>query len=267
MSKFLKKMLRLKQEEVSKGMQSLPYKELIKRIRTESSIPGGFLSALAGGGAVIAEVKYSSPSKGNFQITHSIKELVVQYQNGGASAISVLTEPYYFNGSYEKLEMVRSSTHLPILQKDFIIHPWQIYRGRAAGASAVLLIAALLEDGHLQNLYHQAQQLGMDCLVEVHNGEELARLRRFSPKIIGVNNRNLNTLEVDLDTCMGLAQSLPKNALKIAESGITSSQDVQKIAAAGYHGILVGEALVSSSSPGTMIKEYQRQFKKSGDPL
>lgn len=264
MSSFLRKILALKKQEVAEGMEAIPLKILEKQIASQAAAPNRFQKVMEGGSdcKIIAEIKYASPSRGRLTADYDLKSRVSEYERGGATAISVLTERYYFDGSYQKLAQVKEQSKLPVLQKDFIIHPWQIYRGRAAGASAVLLIAALLDDRKLQALYYEAQQLGMDCLVEVHDERELDKVMKFSPPLVGVNNRNLSSFTVDLDTCIRLAKRLPEETVTIAESGVKNFADIKRIAAAGYDGVLVGEVLMTCSRPAAIIKGFKDTFDR-----
>ncbi len=258
MSDFLKKIRAVKEQEVENGRRELPLPVLKEQIESSSFRAGSFSRAFSGPGLqVIAEVKKASPSRGILRQQRDIKSLVAAYERGGAAAISVLTEERFFKGSYQTLARVASQTSLPVLHKEFIIHPWQIYRGRAAGAAAVLLIVALLTGRQLEELYFQARELGMDCLVEVHNRRELERAKKLKPAVIGVNNRNLKTLTVEIKTCLDLAGDLPDAAVKIAESGIRTGHDVRKIAGAGFDGVLVGEALVEDSSPEKLLAQFR----------
>lgn len=254
MAGFIAKMRMLKTQEVETGLVKRPIRQLEAEIAAKDLPANIFAPALNRPGlAVIAEIKRASPSKGVIAAEINLENIIEDYQTGESAALSVLTDQYYFRGGYDLLEQAALLTCLPILHKEFIIHPWQLYRGRAAGASAALLIAALLDDQELADLYHEAKGLGMDCIVEVHNRHELERVKTLNPAIIGVNNRNLRTLEVDVDTCLQLASDLPPAAIKIAESGIATFHDAWRAAYVGFDAVLVGEALMVSPQPRQLL--------------
>ncbi|WP_366923661.1 indole-3-glycerol phosphate synthase TrpC [Metallumcola ferriviriculae] len=259
MSGFLSEIVKIKKEEVTRGCRELPITDLKTIITSRDYQPGAFVHALRSDGfKVIAEVKQASPSRGSFEHRWEKNELINQYQQGGAAAISVITDEKYFQGSYRLLGKVVDRTILPVLHKEFIIDPWQILRGRAAGASAVLLIAALVDDVMLKELYLTAKNLGMDCLLEVHDRNELDRILGLQPEVIGVNNRNLKTLTVNIDTAVSLAAELPQTAVSIAESGIKTFCEAQRLADAGYNGVLMGEALVTNVQPKQLLKKLRQ---------
>ncbi len=208
--------------------------------------PLGFIGALMRNGppALIAEVKKASPSKGVIREDFNAAEIAKAYENAGASCISVLTDKPFFQGSYEDLKNVRQSVSLPVLRKDFMLDEYQIYESRALGADCILLIMAALEDAQAKHLYELATELRMDVLVEVHDKEELQRTLKLNPEMIGVNSRNLKTLEVDIQTAHDLAALIPDHILKVAESGIGSNQDIKALQNSGYSAFLVGESLM-----------------------
>ena len=196
---------------------------------------------------IIAEIKRASPSKGVINDTIDVTETAQNYERGGACAISVLTEEDRFQGSLDDLEIVRNSTEIPILRKDFIYDEFQIYEAAARGADAVLLIAAMLDDKDLTNLYRLAeQQLNLDVLLEVHTLEELKRAAETDAKIIGVNNRDLHSFAVSLDVSRELIKHAPPNALIVAESGLRTREDLLELKDLGYNGFLIGEILMKS---------------------
>lgn len=216
--------------------------------------------ALSGEGVnIIAEVKRASPSKGVIKDGVDPAATARSYERGGAAAISVLTEEDYFKGSMEDLRAVRDAVSLPILQKDFIFDEFQIYEAAAAGADAVLLIAATLNDETLANLHYIAEdRMGMDALVEVHDRTELERARKLGARLIGVNNRNLKTFDVSLDVSRELIGSAPEGAVMVTESGLNSRHDILELKDLGFHGFLIGETLMRSEDPEKTLVELVR---------
>jgi len=205
--------------------------------------------------AVIAEVKRSSPSKGELADIADPAALATEYEAGGAAAISVLTEERRFGGSLHDLDAVRAKVEIPVLRKDFIVTPYQVWEARAHGADMVLLIVAALEQLALESLVERVHSLGMTALVEVHHEDEVARAVDAGAQVIGVNARNLATLEVDRDTFARVAPSIPDDIVTIAESGIRDSHDVMEYARAGADAVLVGEALVKNRDPRNTVAE------------
>ncbi|WP_027502034.1 indole-3-glycerol phosphate synthase TrpC [Rhodococcus sp. UNC363MFTsu5.1] len=209
----------------------------------------------ASGIGVIAEVKRASPSKGVLSDITDPAELAVAYQQGGARVISVLTEERRFNGSLADLDAVRAAVTIPVLRKDFIVGPYQIHEARAHGADVILLIVAALEQDALASLLDRTESLGMTALVEVHTEEEADRALEAGASVIGINARNLKTLEVDRDTFARIAPGLPTEVVKIAESGVRGTADLLAYAGAGADAVLVGEGLVTSGDPRTAVKD------------
>jgi len=205
--------------------------------------------------AIIAEIKKASPSAGIIRKDFDPEKIAREYQDSGAAALSIITEVRHFQGGLEILALLRWNTRLPLLRKDFIIDRYQILEARHAGADAVLLIAALLDAPSLKSLRIEAEQYGMDALVEIHNETELQKALDAGATIIGANNRDLRTFEVSLDVSLRIAPLLPKNILAVAESGIRTPDDIRRLADAGYHGFLVGEPLMRSPSPGAALAE------------
>jgi len=205
--------------------------------------------------ALIAEIKRKSPSKGVLANGIDPAAVARTYQQAGASAVSVLTDEKYFAGTIADLQAVRSEIDLPILRKDFIIDVYQLYQARAVGADVVLLIAAALDPGMLERLYHKAYDLGLEVLVEVHDQDELEKIIPFRPRIVGVNNRNLNTFTTDLATAEQLRDSIPADSICVAESGIHSRDDMVRMERAGYNAVLIGEGIITAPDRGVRIKE------------
>ncbi len=206
--------------------------------------------------SIIAEVKRSSPSKGSLAQISSPEKLARKYQEGGAAVISVLTEQRRFGGSLEDFSKVRGEVSIPLLRKDFIVNEYLVKESRAYGADLILLIVAALGDDELKQLYHLVKSLGMEALIEIHNQEELERALAISPKIIGVNARNLKTLEIDQSNFAKLLPLIPSGIVRIAESGMSEPRDGQSALVAGADVILVGEALVKSENPADSVREF-----------
>ncbi len=230
-------------EEIESGLKGLP-------------APRDFASALRNGGfGVIAEIKRASPSKGWLRQDLDTVELARSYVRGGACAISVLTESRFFRGSLGHLAAVRDAVSLPVLRKDFILEPYQVYESRYYGADALLLIAGILAPRVLRRLIELTGQLGMTPLVEVHDEVELRRVLEAGARVIGINNRNLEDFTVDLGTTLRLLPLMPPDVLVVSESGVSTKEQASRLRAAGINGILVGEALVTSDKPEEKIKE------------
>jgi indole-3-glycerol phosphate synthase len=214
----------------------------------------GFRAALAAAGVrVIAECKRRSPSRGVLRAEYDPAEIALRYAEAGAAAISVLTEPTFFDGALAHLEAVRATVDVPLLRKDFVVDDYQLLEARAAGADALLLIVAALDDQTLARLTRGAHSLGLDVLVEVHDELELDRAIAAGSDIIGVNNRNLRTLAVDVDESLRLAARMPDSVIAVAESGLKSGDDVRRLQAAGYRAFLIGERFMTAADPGAAL--------------
>lgn len=255
---ILKKICHRKAEEVSARAEHRSLAELRARVAGASPIRG-FAAALearvlGGGAAVIAEIKRASPSKGVLREDFRPAEIARGYACGGAACLSVLTDRDFFQGSDADLLEARAACELPVIRKDFIIDPYQVYEARAIGADCILLIAACLEDGALRDLNGLAQELGMDVLVEVHDAAELTRALGIPGRLVGINNRNLRTFEVSLETTHGLLGSVPEDRLLVTESGILGPEDVALVRGWGVHAFLVGEAFMRAPDPGIELK-------------
>ncbi|MGE4052349.1 MAG: indole-3-glycerol phosphate synthase TrpC [Piscinibacter sp.] len=258
-SDILNKIVAVKREEIATA----------KRLRDEASLRreaealGGqrdFVGALrakmaAGRAAVIAEVKKASPSKGVLREHFVPAEIAASYERGGAACLSVLTDVQFFQGSAEFLRQARAACALPVLRKDFMVDAYQVFEARAMGADCILLIAACLDDAQMADLEAQALALGMAVLVEVHDGAELDRALRLRTPLVGINNRNLRSFEVTLDTTLGLLPRVPKDRLLVTESGILGPGDVQRMRDADVHAFLVGEAFMRADDPGAALRQ------------
>jgi len=221
--------------------------------------PHAFRAALRSDGInVIAEFKRRSPSKGMIREGANPIDIARAYQAGGAVAMSVLTEEDYFDGSLDDLMQVKATVDLPVLRKDFVVEEYQIYESAAAGADAILLIVAALDDELLARLRRLAEdELQMDALVEVHTSEEMKRAAACGAKLIGINNRDLRTFEVSLDTSLRLAREAPADALLISESGLNNAADLQRLYEAGYRGFLIGETLMRADDPAAALRSFR----------
>jgi indole-3-glycerol phosphate synthase len=216
--------------------------------------PRGFRAALAAEGVrVIAECKRRSPSRGVLRATYDPAAIARAYASAGAAAISVLTEPTFFDGALDHLHAVREAVDLPVLRKDFIVDAYQLVEARAAGADAVLLIVAALDDEALIELSGAARGLGLDVLVEVHEERELDRALDAGATLVGVNNRNLRTLAVDVEASFRLAARMPAGVLAVAESGLRTGEDLCRLRQAGYRAFLIGERFMSAADPGAAL--------------
>lgn len=256
---ILRKILCRKREEVAQRSAVLPLNELSQRAQAAAPVRG-FARALrdrveARQSAVIAEIKKASPSKGVLRENFDPAAIARSYQAGGASCLSVLTDVDFFQGADEYLQQARAACALPVLRKDFVLDPYQVYEARALGADCILLIVAVLEDEMLMELLQLAEHLGMDALVEVHDATEMERALATPAPLIGVNNRNLRTFETSLETTIELLPAFPLDRLLVTESGIHSRDDVQLMRNKGVHAFLVGEAFMRADNPGERLAE------------
>jgi len=245
-----------KREHVKQSKTALSLSNLEDQIK-EQPVPRGFIQRLntvaENGIALITEVKKASPSKGIIREDFDPATIAQIYENGGAACISVLTDEPYFQGHDDHFKAVREAVNLPLIRKDFMIDPYQIHESRAMGADCILLIMAALDDSLVADLYTLATDLGMDVLVEIHDETEMQRALKLGPAMIGVNNRNLKTLEVDVQTSFYLREQMPANITKIAESGLADHHTISKLQNAGYAGFLVGESLMREDDIGNAL--------------
>ncbi|QCO67052.2 indole-3-glycerol phosphate synthase TrpC [Luteimonas yindakuii] len=263
MTDILERILQRKHEEVAERRQVRPMDELRERA-PGAPAPRGFAQAIertiaAGRPAVIAEVKKASPSKGVIRADFQPAAIARSYAEAGATGLSVLTDRDFFQGADEYLVTARANCDLPVLRKDFVIDPYQVYEARVLGADCVLLIVAALDDAALASLSVLAQSLGMDVLVEAHDGEELARALRLPAHdgrlpLIGINNRSLRSFEVSLDTTLSLRDRVSGGHRLVTESGVHNRADVERLRAADVHAFLVGEAFMREPDPGAALR-------------
>jgi indole-3-glycerol phosphate synthase len=257
MSDILNKIVATKREEIAAAQARRSLASLRAEAEGRSDVRG-FAAALrakvaAGQPAVIAEIKKASPSKGVIRADFRPAEIAQSYERHGAAALSVLTDVQYFQGAVEYLQQARAAVQLPVLRKDFMIDEYQVFEAGAMGADCILLIAACLSDAQMADLEACAHALGLDVLVEVHDGAELQRALKLKTPLVGINNRNLRTFEVTLDTTLGLLAEVPKDRLLVTESGILGAADVQRMRGADVHAFLVGEAFMRAPDPGVAL--------------
>lgn len=266
MSDILNKILHVKAQEVRAALSDKPFPQLRTEV-AEMPPARDFVGAIrskieAGQAAVIAEIKKASPSKGVIRPDFHPADIARSYEQHGAACLSVLTDEQFFQGSAEYLQQARAACALPVLRKDFIIDEYQIWQARAMGADAILLIASALTLGQMKTLEKLAHKLGMAVLVEVHDGDELEIALQLKTPLIGINNRNLRTFEVSLQTTLDLLPRIPADRIVVTESGIFTAADVRQMRTNGVHAFLVGEAFMRADEPGV---ELARVFSMSGE--
>ncbi len=259
MSDILNTILARKTQEVAERSARVPLAELKARVADESPVRG-FASALQaaianGDPAVIAEVKKASPSKGVIRADFRPAEIAVSYEFGGASCLSVLTAVDFFQGADAYLQEAREACTLPVLRKDFVVDPYQVVEARVLGADCILLIVSALDDRQLAGLSDLAMTLGMDVLVEVHDIDELERAIQVPVPLVGINNRNLRTFDVSLETTLSMRDAVPRDRLLVTESGILGPADVRTMRDAGINAFLVGEAFMRVDEPGEGLRQ------------
>lgn len=259
MSDILDKIVAVKHEEIAAAIKRKPL--AVMREDAESRVlTRDFAGALrakiaAGKPAVIAEIKKASPSKGVLRADFIPADIAQSYAEYGAACLSVLTDKQFFSGEIDYLKQARASCSLPVLRKDFMVDPYQVYEARVMGADCILLIAACLDDRQMKDMEALAMSLDMAVLVEVHDAAELERALKLKTPLIGINNRNLKTFEVSLDTTIGLAGRVPADRIVVTESGISSQADVQRMREAKINAFLVGEAFMRAEDPGVALAE------------
>jgi indole-3-glycerol phosphate synthase len=257
MTDILDKIVAVKREEVAAAIQRKSLAAMRfdaeNRVLTRDFVGALRAKITAGQPAVIAEIKKASPSKGVLRADFIPADIAQSYAEYGAACLSVLTDAQFFQGCIDYLKQARASCQLPVLRKDFMVDAYQIYESRACGADAILLIAACLDDAQMKDFEQIARSLDMAVLVEVHDAAELERALQLKTPLIGVNNRNLKTFEVSLDTTLSLMRDIPADRLLVCESGIHSRDDVLRMGAAGVNAFLVGEAFMRAEEPGEAL--------------
>ena len=259
MSDILKKIVAVKNEEIAQASQ----KKSLAMVRADAEsrvLTRDFIGAIQhkinqGQSAVIAEIKKASPSKGVLRADFIPADIAQSYAEHGAACLSVLTDAQFFQGSVDYLKQARASCDLPVLRKDFMVDAYQVYEARAMGADCILLIAACLDDAQMRDLEAIALSLDMAVLVEVHDAEELNRALKLKTPLVGINNRNLRTFEVSLDTTIGMLKDVPSDRILVTESGILTPADVQKMREAKVNAFLVGEAFMRAPDPGQALAD------------
>ena len=256
---ILKKIVHRKHEEISERKRQIPHQQIVERAGSVGRTRG-FTRAIAqkieqGRAGVIAEIKKASPSKGIMRADFDPAQIAASYERGGATCLSVLTDIDFFQGCDDYLQLARSACRLPVLRKDFIVDPYQIYEARAIGADCILLIVACLDDAAMLQLNGLAHDLDMDVLIEVHDAAELKRALNIGNRLIGINNRDLRSFKVTLETTLGLLGEIPDDRIVITESGIHTPADVERMRAGGVSGFLVGEAFMRAPEPGEKLSE------------
>lgn len=247
-----------RKQQLQREMDNIPLEDMKEMALNSKRKNHGFKEALQKEGlSVIAEVKKASPSKGVIAEDFRPVETAIAYEKAGAAAISCLTEEHYFKGGSKYFADIRAKVEIPMLRKDFIIDAYQIYEAKVLGADAILLIAAILEEEKLKEFYQLGKELGMDCLVEVHNKEELEKVVACGCDIIGINNRNLKTFDVDLNTTSKLADKIPYEAVLVSESGMQNKEDLLNVRNQGADGVLIGETFMRSGNIDETMKELR----------
>jgi len=258
MSDKLQEICMVKKEQVEAVKRAVSLTDMDRKAK-EQPPARGFASALtakmaAGKVGLICEIKKASPSKGVFRSEFDPVRLATSYQEGGAAALSVVTEPEYFLGSTDWIDSLRSSCHLPILRKDFLIEPIQVAESAAVGADAILLIARILTSSQMVELTESARALDLEILYEAHDEEDLSKISDLDPDLIGINARNLDDFSVSMDTFESLQSRIPANTLAIAESGLENHSQIQNLMSVGYRGFLIGESLIKSEDPSVLLR-------------
>lgn len=256
---ILKRILARKVEEVDERIRTTGMEEL-GRLVSDAATPRGFIRHLqdklqAGLPAVIAEIKKASPSRGVLREDFHPGEIARSYEQAGAACLSVLTDVDFFKGADIYLQQAREACSLPVLRKDFVVDPYQVYEARVLGADCILLIVAALSDSMLLELFQLASNMGMDVLVEVHDAEELERALAIPAPLLGINNRNLRTFETSLDVTLGFLDRIPEDRIVVTESGIHTTEDVALMRSRGVNTFLVGEAFMKAPEPGERLAE------------
>ena len=257
---ILQSIVSSRKRAIAQQKSKMPEGTIERLARHFSELPRKFLRRLKAGyqkksPAIIAEIKRASPSKGMIKENFDPQAIAKSYEEGGATCISVLTETEFFLGSPNYIKSVKAACSLPVLRKDFILDDYQIFESKLIGSDCILLIAAILDISDLHRLYKLAISLDLDVLVEVHNSEELDKVLTLAPSMIGINNRNLNSFEVNLDVTIDLVEKIPSDVLLVTESGIKTRVHIEKMLSHGIYGFLIGEALMANADPGLALSQ------------
>jgi len=262
---ILEKIVAYKKKEVEKLKTDHPLSQPDYNVESDSNM--FFYNLKKSGISIIAEVKRKSPSAGNLCTDFNPLDIAEIYKKNGADTVSVLTDKKFFGGEKSYLSTIKNKVKIPVLRKDFIIDPYQVYESKDLGADCILLIARILNKTLLKDCIAIAGKIGMSCLIEVHSGEEIEKALNSGAEIIGINNRDLSTFEVDTAKSLQLGRMIPNSVVKISESGITSISQIEELYKAGFNGILVGETLMKSSNPGKLIKEWKQCCREPNNSI
>ncbi len=268
MSSILERIARYKRDEVDERKRQRPI-GILRAEALEAAPPKGFHAALkraaADGYGLIAEVKKASPSKGLIRADFDPVRIAAAYERGGAACISVLTDTPSFEGSLDHLRAISSTVSVPVLRKDFMLDPYQVWEARASGADCILIIMAMVSDRLAIELERAALELGMDCLIEIHDRHELKRAAGLQSRLVGINNRNLKTFEVSVATTMKLIPHIPAGSTVVAESGLSERSVLDRLAAAGARCFLIGESLMRAASPERAVRDLMASYMETAD--
>lgn len=251
---ILHKIVSHKLQEIRQARKIYPLKELKRQINSLPK-PRNFARAIVQGSHIIAEIKRTSPSKGSLRPDLNVVTWAKDYATNGATAISVLTDTQFFQGTLYDLSQVKKAVKIPVLRKDFIIDEYQVYESRAMGADAILLIARILSAQKLRRLFRLASQLGLASLIEIHDRHDLKKALKINPEIIGINNRNLKTFKTSLKTSFQLVEMIPDSCVVVSESGIGKAADIRRLRQAGIDSFLIGETFITARKPGARLKQ------------
>jgi len=260
---ILEEIIERKKLDLVEIKKKVPFEELDQKLKSDNRVCVNFVKALKstdGKPRIISELKKASPSKGLICPDLNPAKFAIELEEGGASALSVLTEEHYFQGSIYNLQQAKENVSIPILRKDFIVDRYQIAEAKLIGADAILLIASSLEKEHYMDLYKYAKSLGLYVLTEVHNFDELAMVLDAGAEVIGVNSRNLHTFKVDLNVTKQIIAEIPDSYVKVAESGVKTDSDIKMLLQAGADAFLIGEKLMKDGTPGKALKELLHSF-------
>jgi len=260
---YLNDIIASKKNEIAEAKRQLPLRQIQKELSTKQLAHRSLKqSLLKYQPAIIAEIKRKSPSRGQLRTIENAAALAQEYAGAGAAAISVLTDSKYFGGSFEDLMMIREHINIPILRKDFIIDPYQVYESKYYGADALLLITSCLEMTQLSGLYSLAYDIGVEVLLEVESEDDIKKINMLQIDIIGINNRNLHTFDESINTSFKLFSYLPSRSIKVSESCLTNISQIIDLYNIGYRGFLIGETFMCADRPGELLQAFIEEFKR-----